>query len=329
MKTIFFIATLLFAFSILNTIDIDRISANQSAEITTYSIIGGAKPTIIIATTFSVIPYNLTKVPYKKKNSTALVFKTSLPNFKNEGTPILNLGDVALFQNKICILRRTKKSYPELEGLISQCLDRLFFGIIPPNEFIAVPSKWYLYQRDNQRHELLNDAVGISFDFPVSPTSDPDSTNPWDGYFTYLGKPIPAGSKNLILEFKIIASDGIKWNYKSDTFNNGCDYSKASFHVYIAKGPIYADDTSHRWWYTSGFILQNTPDVVKFSVPLDGTGWAGIYAGQATDNLPAFQETLAGADWVGITFGGGCFYSHGVNVTGGTARFNLQRMYCE
>ncbi len=326
MKKSIIAAALFVVFLVLNRIPAE---AHRNAPAATYSVTPGAPPKISLAVLYSVPPYELTSVPYQKRGD-ALLFKTAAPGFRNEGVPILIVGDVALFENKICILRKTKKSFNELEGPIIECLDRLFYGVVPPSEFIIAPPKWNLYQRDEVRHSLQSDTMGISFDFPVSQTLDPDAQSPWDGYFVYGGKSIPAGAKNLVIEFKITASEGVIWNYQSDAYNRGCEYSKPSLRIYIAKGPIYANDTAHRWWYTQGFELRNTPEgMVKLSVPLDGVGWAGIYAGQATDNLTGFRETVTGASWVGMTFGGGCFYSHGINVSNGTAKFNLQRMYCE
>jgi hypothetical protein len=36
-----------------------------------------------------------------------------------------------------------------------------------------------------------------------------------------------------------------------------------------------------------------------------------------------FAATLASVSQIGMTFGGGCFFGHGVNVSGGTAAFEL------
>ena len=36
-----------------------------------------------------------------------------------------------------------------------------------------------------------------------------------------------------------------------------------------------------------------------------------------------FQDALGDLGHVGMTFGGGCFFGHGVNISGGTARFSL------
>jgi hypothetical protein len=38
-----------------------------------------------------------------------------------------------------------------------------------------------------------------------------------------------------------------------------------------------------------------------------------------------FTEILKNMGNIGLTFGGGCFFGHGVNVSGGTARFIMTR----
>jgi hypothetical protein len=38
-----------------------------------------------------------------------------------------------------------------------------------------------------------------------------------------------------------------------------------------------------------------------------------------------FVETIKKMGNIGVTFGGGCLFGHGVNVSGGTARFIMTR----
>ncbi len=317
--------------SLLFLLVIVSICVKCSANENTFALTTGQPANIFLAFDYGIMPYGFTQVKYKKNVKPTLLFKTSAPNFKNEGVPILNLGDVALFKDKICIIRRTKKNFVELEVLVQQCLEKFLFPDVPPSDFLMVPGKWRRYQRDEIAQQIDTAAAGIEFQFPESVLPDPNAAPPWDGYFAYVnnGRAMPTTATKLTLEFKITADSSVVWNYKSDPGNAGCDYAKASFRVYIAKGQVYADDVHHRWWYTVGFTLQNTPDVVKFSVPLAPDGWAGVFAGQAIDDVVGFQETLANSDWVGITFGGGCFYSHGVNTTYGKATFNFVRMYYE
>ena len=37
----------------------------------------------------------------------------------------------------------------------------------------------------------------------------------------------------------------------------------------------------------------------------------------------AFMDTLQNVNSIGVSIGGGCFYGHGVNVSGGTAQLQL------
>lgn len=295
----------------------------------TYAITMGMPVKESLACTYAVMGYPMTSIKYRKGAAPSVLFKASLPKFKNEGVPTLNLGDVALIGNKICILHGSKKNFGELELMVIQCLDRFLYGEVALTDFVIAPPKWNLYQRDTTPHELTVENDGMSFMFPQSPLPDPNATPPWNGYFLYLnrGRPAPIGATSLNFEFKIEADQSVVWNFRSDATNVGCDYSKPSLRIYIAKGQVYAPDIHHRWWYTPGFVLQSTLNVVVFTAPLDGMGWDGIYAGHATDDPVGFQETLAGADWIGLTFGGGCAYSHGVNTSFGSAKFTLSKVY--
>jgi hypothetical protein len=54
----------------------------------------------------------------------------------------------------------------------------------------------------------------------------------------------------------------------------------------------------------------------------DPTQWVSVFGQAASDG---FEKELHAAqvhmDNIGFTFGGGCFFGHGVFVTGGTATF--------
>jgi len=58
--------------------------------------------------------------------------------------------------------------------------------------------------------------------------------------------------------------------------------------------------------------------------PLNAAQWSSVLGKKGTDSAVAtqgFEAALADLGNVGMTFGGGCFFGHGVFVTGGTARF--------
>jgi hypothetical protein len=56
--------------------------------------------------------------------------------------------------------------------------------------------------------------------------------------------------------------------------------------------------------------------------------WTSVFGKRGNYDPAAtagFMEALNHLWSVGLVFGGGCFYGHGVNLTGGTARFALER----
>ena len=66
------------------------------------------------------------------------------------------------------------------------------------------------------------------------------------------------------------------------------------------------------------------PGARELVAPLDPAQWSSVLGKRGTDGAAArhgFEAGLAQLGNVGMTFGGGCFFGHGVFVTGGTARF--------
>lgn len=79
-----------------------------------------------------------------------------------------------------------------------------------------------------------------------------------------------------------------------------------------------------RWW-SNLLHLDLVEGFGQLNVPLTPDQWTSVYGTRASDSaaaLSAFHTRLRGG-WIGLTFGGGCFFGHGVVVGGGTARFTL------
>jgi hypothetical protein len=89
-----------------------------------------------------------------------------------------------------------------------------------------------------------------------------------------------------------------------------------------------------RWWAHSvslslGPDLDGTSSVtVTLTVPLDPANWVtvedGVHGDQDGTSLAWFNDATVNVSRIGVTFGGGCNYGHGVFVTGGTARFTIE-----
>jgi hypothetical protein len=81
-----------------------------------------------------------------------------------------------------------------------------------------------------------------------------------------------------------------------------------------------------RWWSNS-VAYQLAPGSANLSASVtDLSQWTSVFGEKATANPAAtagFKQAIANLANVGFSFGGGCFYGHGVRVSGGGARFTV------
>lgn len=80
----------------------------------------------------------------------------------------------------------------------------------------------------------------------------------------------------------------------------------------------------YRYWSQAGY-RELAPGAYFISATFDPAQWTDVY-GKAGSAFPdRFLEALRNAADVGVTFGGGCFFGHGVFVDprAGTARFRI------
>jgi hypothetical protein len=79
-----------------------------------------------------------------------------------------------------------------------------------------------------------------------------------------------------------------------------------------------------RWWSNS-VAYQLAPGRANLSASLtDISQWTSVFGEKANASAAAtagFKQAMANLGNVGFSFGGGCFYGHGVRVSGGGARF--------
>lgn len=79
-----------------------------------------------------------------------------------------------------------------------------------------------------------------------------------------------------------------------------------------------------RWWSNSvGYQLGSGAKNLRVSLT-DLSQWTSVFGEKANASAAAaagFRQGMANLDNVGFSFGGGCFFGHGVGVSGGAARF--------
>jgi hypothetical protein len=160
----------------------------------------------------------------------------------------------------------------------------------------------------------------VVFDFPVE-----DGTHPTVNYFwTPQTKSI---SGALTAAFQIAtSSSSVVFNYQFDSSNNCID--PAHVRLLMARkdfnktnNPDYANT---RWWSNPTAALLTGGSTVQLRVPLTPDQWSNIN-GQSGNydatTLNGFNKMLQQPAMLGFSFGGGCFFGHGVNVSGGMAQF--------
>jgi hypothetical protein len=76
---------------------------------------------------------------------------------------------------------------------------------------------------------------------------------------------------------------------------------------------------ANRWWSNpTAFVLGGSG--WSADIPLDPALWSGVDGQWAVNDLANWQADLNGAQAIGVTFGGGCFFGHGVGVENGSAK---------
>jgi len=82
----------------------------------------------------------------------------------------------------------------------------------------------------------------------------------------------------------------------------------------------------YRWWSNSvAYQLASGSANLRASLK-DFSQWTSVLGEKASASAAAvagFKQAMANLGSVGFSFGGGCFFGHGVRVSGGGARFAL------
>ena len=154
----------------------------------------------------------------------------------------------------------------------------------------------------------------FSFDFPLAP----DSVH-------YVTKPATLAPKAAVsVTFTIATTGAPVFDYRTAS-DNTCD-RPASVRLFLQR----RDDRMtgqgqyefYRWWSNAGVDLK--PGTFTLDVPLQPALWVSVMGKTGAGNPVEFAAAMANLGHVGVTFGGGCFYGHGVRVSGGRASFAMK-----
>ena len=157
---------------------------------------------------------------------------------------------------------------------------------------------------------------GWYFDFPSCNGTNACSIH-------YLTVPVNlSASTRVRAAFQIATTGTPAFHYKLQP-DNTCDYPAHVRYILQRRGDDLWSEF-YRWFSAPGFMLKDGS--ADLSVPLKPDQWISVFGkrGDYNENTrTGFYQALQNLGNVGFVFGGGCFLSHGVNVLGGSARFQV------
>lgn len=141
-------------------------------------------------------------------------------------------------------------------------------------------------------------------------------------YLTTDGRPSGSliGAQSLEMRGTVSATKGAIWNYRTEPSNNGPGLPAGFRFMIQAQNDGCLCKDYGRWWSTDSVALK--PGPFRLVAPLKPSHWSSVWGHRADSSpraLQGWRSALAHPARIGITFGGGKFYGHGVNVRGGKA----------
>ena len=158
-----------------------------------------------------------------------------------------------------------------------------------------------------------NDASGaLTFDVPGTGKS----VN-----YAYAPSPSKTITGTLHVTLRIDTTSGLPKFYGWPEAGNTC-VTPPSVRPFIFANDNDWSGAFSRWWAVSDFVTL-APGSYTLDIPLLPERWSSVN-GVAGSAAPApFASALQNVSSLGVSFGAGCFYGHGVYVDGGTARWVL------
>ena len=173
-----------------------------------------------------------------------------------------------------------------------------------------------LYSPGMPSHPTAQTAGGWYFDFPTAPNS----------VHYVLATVNMSASTSVDASISVSTTGAPVFVYNLEPDNN-CAYPANVRFLLQEKG----DDLSgrngkeyFRWWSRT-VSYQLAPGTVNLKALLtDLSQWMSVFGEKASESAAAtdgFKQAITNLENVGFSFGGGCFFGHGVRMNGGGARF--------
>lgn len=147
----------------------------------------------------------------------------------------------------------------------------------------------------------------------------PTSSSPWGkSTVNYLTTPYGAPlAGQIAMTLQIVTTGAPQFDYGFGA-SNPCT-TPASVRFYIERGDVGFNTEFSRWW-SNPISHQLAAGSTTITAPFDPAQWSSVFGKSGTQAPGEFSLALQNVRYVGMTFGGGCFFGHGVSVSNGTAK---------
>jgi hypothetical protein len=177
---------------------------------------------------------------------------------------------------------------------------------------IALQSSAWQTIGDPQPYPLANDGAALTLEFPSS-----GSIN-----YLFTAVSIPNLHGTLAVTVRIATSGPVLFD-SLDPQTSACTIPSS------VRPLIWANNNGNgefdRWWSNPRAITL-AAGTHTINVPLTADSWSSVNGKFANADGPttlAFGHALLNVSRLGLTFGGGCSFGHGINVRNGTATFAI------
>lgn len=165
--------------------------------------------------------------------------------------------------------------------------------------------------------------LGSSYPACTYSVSCPTLSNVTESYFSAL--PAINAGHSITIKFKVTVTSGNPvFVYTLNANNTGTD--PASVRLIIQLKNDDGTQAYGRWWGKAGYQVSPSSSEAVLTVPLTSDAWSSVYGESANNSaaaLAGFKKALATPEAIGVVFGGGYFYGHGLATSNGAARFTL------
>ena len=187
------------------------------------------------------------------------------------------------------------------------------------------PTDWIFRGSPGMGLHPLAAPGGWKFDFPSHPRAQcEDPRCPQVHYLTTAYTKALAPTSSMSMTLSIATTPSVMFDYHTEE-SNTCPGS-ATVRLYFQQqgDDLTLASATYRWWSNPiSFVLAPTSGAVTFTVLLHGSQWTDVNGMSGLQQPRGFAAALAHPANIGMTFGGGCFFGHGVFIDSGTATFTV------